>query len=32
MTKTKTITINLDRNSYDIHIGEDLANDIPNII
>ena len=32
MTKTKTITINLDRNSYDIHIGENLANEIPNII
>ena len=32
MTKTKTITINLDRNSYDIHIGKNLANEIPNII
>ena len=32
MTKTKTITINLDRNSYDIHIGENFANEIPNII
>ena len=32
MTKTKTITINLDRNSYDIHIGENLANEIPKII
>ncbi len=32
MTKTKTITINLDRNSYDIHIGKNLANKIPNII
>ena len=32
MTKTKTITINLNRNSYDIHIGENLANEIPNII
>lgn len=32
MTNTKTITINLDRNSYDIHIGKNLANEIPNII
>ena len=32
MTKTKTITINLDKNSYDIHIGKNLANKIPNII
>ena len=32
MTKTKTIKINLDRNSYDIHIGENLANEMPNII
>ena len=32
MTKTKTIKINLDRNSYDIHIGENLASEIPNII
>ena len=32
MTKTKTITINLDKNSYDIHIGKNLANKIPIII
>ena len=32
MTKTKTIKINLDKNSYDIYIGENLTSEIPSII
>ena len=32
MTETKKIKINLDKESYDIHIGTNLSDEIPNIV
>ena len=32
MTETKKIKINLDKESYDIHIGANLSDEIPNIV